>query len=62
MSDTILGYLVSLGIIFAGVIWIVAGTISTTSALCIAVGAVTIAVGWVSFTIEFRNNTGRHVL
>jgi hypothetical protein len=62
MSDTILGYLVSLGIIFAGVIWIVAGTISTTSALCIAMGAVTIAVGWVSFTIEFRNNTGRHVL
>src|SRR6516164_3806108 len=32
MSDTILAYLISLGIIGAGVVWIVAGTISTTSA------------------------------
>jgi len=45
MSDTALGYLVSLGIIFAGVVWIVAGTIYTASALCIAIGVVTIAVG-----------------
>jgi hypothetical protein len=55
MSDTILGYLVSLGIIFAGVVWIVAGTISTASDLCIAIGMVTIAVGWISFMVEFRN-------
>jgi hypothetical protein len=27
MTDTILGYLVSLGIIGAGIVWIVAGTI-----------------------------------
>jgi len=57
MGDTMLGYLVSLGIIFAGVLWIVAGTISTTSALCIAVGVTTIAVGWISFMIEVRNRT-----
>jgi hypothetical protein len=31
MTGTILGYLVSLGIIFAGVVWIVAGTIWTAS-------------------------------
>jgi hypothetical protein len=57
MSDTLLAYLISLGIIGAGVIWIVAGTISTTSALCIAMGVVTIAVGWISFMVEFRNRT-----
>jgi hypothetical protein len=56
-SDTLLAYLISLGIIGAGVIWIVAGTISTTSALCIAMGVVTIAVGWISFMVEFRNRT-----
>ena len=57
MSDTILSYLISLGIIGAGVGWIVAGTISTTSALCIAMGVVTIAVGWISFMVEFRDRT-----
>ena len=55
MSDTMLGYLVSLGIIFAGVFWIVAGTIYTASELCIAIGLLTIAVGWISFVVEFRN-------
>ena len=55
MSDTMLGYLVSLGIIFAGVLWIVAGTIYTASDLCIAIGMVTVAVGWISFMVEFRN-------
>jgi cytochrome c biogenesis protein CcdA len=40
-----LGYLVSLGIIGAGVFWIVAGTIWTASDLCIAIGVLTIAVG-----------------
>jgi len=57
VSDTILAYLISLGMIGAGVVWIVAGTISTTSALCIAVGVTTIAVGWISFMIEVRNRT-----
>jgi len=55
MSDTMLGYLVSLGIILAGVLWIVAGTIYTASDLCIAIGMVTVAVGWISFMVEFRN-------
>ena len=45
MSDTILGYLVSLGIIGAGVVWTIAGTIYTASDLCIAIGMATIAVG-----------------
>jgi uncharacterized membrane protein HdeD (DUF308 family) len=55
MTDTTLGYLLSLGFIFAGVVWIVAGTIWTASNLCIAIGVVTIAVGWISFMAEFRN-------
>jgi hypothetical protein len=55
MSDTTLGYLVSLGIIGAGVVWIVTGTIWTASDLCIAIGMVTIVVGWISFMVEFRN-------
>jgi hypothetical protein len=55
MSNTIPGHLVSLGIIFAGVVWIVAGTIWTASELCIAIGMVTIGVGWISFMVEFRN-------
>ena len=42
MSNTILAYLVSFGIIGAGVVWIVAGT---NSVLCIAIGVVSIAVG-----------------
>ena len=55
MRDTILAYLISLGIICAGIAWIVAGTISTASELCIAIGVVTIAVGWISFATEHRN-------
>jgi hypothetical protein len=55
MSDTMLGYLVSLGIIGAGVVWIVAGTNYTASDLCNAIGLVTLAVGWISLMVEFRN-------
>ena len=55
MNDRVLAYLVSLGIIGAGVIWIVAGTYSAASELCIAIGLLTIAVGWISFMVEFRN-------
>ena len=50
MNDRVLAYLVSLGIIGAGVIWIVAGTYSATSELCIAIGLLTIAVGWISIS------------
>jgi hypothetical protein len=55
MSDTVLAYVVSLAIIGAGVIWIVAGTYSTTSAFCITIGVLTIVVGWISVAVEFRN-------
>ena len=55
MNDRVLAYLVSLGIIGAGVVWIVAGTIWTASDLCIAIGMVTVAIGWISFMVEFRN-------
>jgi hypothetical protein len=55
MSDTVLAYLVSLGIIGTGIAWIVAGAYySTTSEVCIAIGVVTIAVGWISFVNEHR--------
>jgi hypothetical protein len=50
MSDTILAYLISLGIIGAGVGWIVAGT-----GLCIAIGIVSIAVGAISLLNELSN-------
>jgi hypothetical protein len=52
MSDTTTAYLVSLGIIGAGAIWIYAGT---TSALCIAIGIPTIVVGLISLLAELRN-------
>ena len=58
MSDTILAYLISLGIIGAGVVWIVAGTIWMASDLCIAIGVVTIAIGWISFMVEFHYRMG----
>jgi hypothetical protein len=54
MSDTILAYLISLGIIGAGVGWIVAGT---NSALCIAIGTVSIAVGAISVLNELRRQS-----
>jgi hypothetical protein len=56
MNDMILAYLVSLAIIAAGVIWIIAGS-EVTSALCIAIGVPTIAVGLISLLTERRNRT-----
>jgi hypothetical protein len=55
MSDTILAYLISLGLIGTGVIWIVAGTNSTTSAPSAAIGVLTIAVGLISLLNEFHH-------
>ena len=55
MSDTLLAYLISLGIIGAGVVWIVAGVYPATSAVCIVVGVPTIVVGLLSFFTELRN-------
>jgi hypothetical protein len=50
MSDTTTAYLVSLGIIGAGAIWIDAGT-----TLCIAIGVPTIVVGLISLLAELRD-------
>jgi hypothetical protein len=55
MSDTLLAYLISLGIIGAGVVWVVAGVYPATSAICIVVGVPTIVVGLLSFFTELRN-------
>lgn len=57
MNDMILAYLVSLGIIGAGFIWIVAGTSSAISILCVAMGVLTIAVGSISLLTELRHRT-----
>jgi hypothetical protein len=54
MIDTVLAYLISLGIIGAGVIWIVAGTNSAT-VLFITVGVLMIAVGLISLLTELRH-------
>ena len=53
MNETALAYLVSVGIICAGLIWIGAGIGSSTSAFCIALGMVTLAVGLISLSKEF---------
>ena len=50
MSDTTTAYLVSLGIIGAGAIWIDAGT-----TLCIAIGVPTIVVGLISLLSDLRD-------
>jgi hypothetical protein len=55
MRDTLLAYLISLGIIGAGVVWIVAGVYPATSAICIVVGVPTIVVGLLSFFTELGN-------
>jgi hypothetical protein len=51
MSDAILAYIISLGIMGAGVGWIVAGT---NSALCVGIGLVSIAIGAISVLNELR--------
>jgi hypothetical protein len=55
MSDTALAYLISLGIIGSGVIWIVASMHSAVPALCIAIGIPTMVIGLVSLIAEWRN-------
>jgi uncharacterized membrane protein HdeD (DUF308 family) len=55
MIDTVLAYLISLGIIAAGIIWIVAGTNPATSVLYITIGVLTIAVGLISLLAELRH-------
>jgi hypothetical protein len=55
MIDMMLAYLISLGIIGVGVVWIIAGMNSATSELWIAIGILSIAVGAISFLNELRN-------
>jgi len=51
MIDTLLAYLISLGIIGAGVGWIVVGMSST---LCIGIGIASIVVGMASLLNQLR--------
>jgi hypothetical protein len=55
MNDRTLAYLVSLGIVGAGAIWIVAGATLPASTLSIAIGILTIAVGLISLLTELRH-------
>jgi hypothetical protein len=53
MWNTVFAYLISLGIIGAGVVWIVAGH-SAPSALGVIIGVPTIVVGMLSLFGELR--------
>ena len=53
MGDTILAYIISLGLIGAGLGWITAGP---NSALSITIGIASIVVGTISVLNEFRNH------
>ena len=53
MNDTILAYIISLGLIGAGLGWIIAGP---KSALFITIGIASIVVGMISVLNEFRNH------
>jgi hypothetical protein len=55
MSDTILAYIISLGLIAAGVGWII---VAPNSALCIAIGIASIVVGVFSVSTEYRHRRG----
>jgi hypothetical protein len=54
MSDKILAYLVSLGIIGSGVFWIVTSAHSAASVIYIAIGVPIIVVGLISFFAELH--------
>jgi hypothetical protein len=54
--DTLLAYIISFGIIGAGIGWIVVGMSST---LCIGIGVASIAVGAASILNELRYRTNR---
>jgi apolipoprotein N-acyltransferase len=54
MSDTVLAYLISLGIVGSGVFWIVTSAHSAASVIDIAIGVPTIVVGLISFFTELR--------
>lgn len=54
MSDTILAFLISLGIAAMGVFWIVLSAYAAASVIYIAIGVPTIIVGLISFFAEVR--------
>jgi hypothetical protein len=53
MSDTILAYIISFGLIGAGLGWILTGP---NSALFITIGVASIVVGTISVLNEFRHH------
>ena len=55
MSDTILAYIISIGLIGAGMGWIIA---SPNSPLCTTIGIASIVVGVISVLNEFRHRRG----
>jgi hypothetical protein len=55
MSDTALAYLISLGILGFGVVWLVASAHSAAPAVYVAIGIPTVAVGLASLFTERRN-------
>jgi phosphate starvation-inducible membrane PsiE len=57
MYDTVLSYLISLGIVGVGLAWIVTGRDSATSAIWIAIGVLTVAVGLWSLVTLLRKRT-----
>ena len=54
MSDKILAYLISLGIIGSGVFWIIMNAHSADAVIYIAIGVPTIVVGLLSLFGELR--------
>ena len=57
MIDRILPYLISLGLIGTGVVWIVGSTNAANPAIWMTIGGLTIAVGTISLLGEFRDRT-----
>ncbi len=55
MNDRVLAYLISLGLVGTGCVWIVAAANSMTSAIWITIGVLTIIVGATSLLLEFRS-------
>jgi hypothetical protein len=57
MNNRILPYLISLGLIGTGVVWMLASTNAADAAIWITIGGLTIAVGAISLFGAFRNGT-----
>ena len=55
--DRLAAYLISLGIVGFGIVWIVAGANSPIEAVLIGIGVLTVAVGLISLLTELRQET-----